>query len=91
VIAYSCDTEPTAAVLRLAAGADILLHESSGGGVGHSSPDQAGQIAQQAEVARLLLIHYPTIDMDEEFWLRQARSTYHGQVELARDFQELEI
>lgn len=91
VIAYSCDTEPTAAVVRLAAGADVLLHESSGGGVGHSSPDQAGQIAQQAEVARLLLIHYPTIGMDEDAWQSQARSTFRGPVGLARDFQELEL
>lgn len=91
VITYSCDTEPTPSVVRLAAGADVLLHESSGGGVGHSTAADAGEIAQQAEVGRLLLIHYPTIDRDDAELLRQARSTFRGPVELARDFQELEF
>jgi len=91
VITYSCDTEPTPSVVRLAAGADVLLHESSGGGVGHSTAADAGEIAQQAEVGRLLLIHYPTIDRDDAELLRQARSTFRGEVELAHDFQELEF
>jgi ribonuclease Z len=91
VVAYSCDTEPTPSVVRLAEGADVLLHESSGGGVGHSSAAQAGDIARQAEVGRLLLIHYPTIDLDEDALLRQARSTFGGPVELARDFQEIDL
>ncbi len=91
VIAYSCDTEPTSSVVRLAEGADALLHESSGASVGHSSAAQAGEIAQQAEVARLLLIHYPTIDRDDAALLSQARSTFQGPVELARDFQELDF
>jgi ribonuclease Z len=91
VITYSCDTEPTPSVVRLAAGADVLLHESSGGGVGHSTAADAGEIAQRAEVGRLLLIHYPTIDRDDAELLRQARSTFRGPVELARDFQELEF
>ena len=53
VIAYSCDTEPSEEVARLAAGADILIHEAAGRGRGHSSAEQAGEVARQAEVGRL--------------------------------------
>lgn len=91
VIAYSCDTEPTPAVVRLASGADVLLHESTGGSPGHSTPAEAGTIATQAEVQQLMLIHYPTDGLDEAALLRQARSTFQGEVGLARDFQEFEL
>jgi ribonuclease Z len=91
VIAYSCDTEPTPAVVRLASGAGVLLHESSGGGPGHSTPAQAGAIAAQAEVGRLMLIHYPADGLDAASLLEQARSTFQGAVELAQDFQEFEL
>jgi ribonuclease Z len=90
-IAYSSDTEPTPSVTRLASGAAILLHESSGGGPGHSTAAQAGAIAREAEVGRLLLIHYPANDLDEAGLIEQGRSTFQGDVGLARDFQELEL
>jgi ribonuclease Z len=91
VIAYSCDTEPTDSVVRLAAGADILLHESSGGGVGHSSAAEAGGVAKKAEVGRLMLIHYPTIGRDDAALLRDARSTFAGTVDMATDFLEIDF
>ncbi|HMK08307.1 MAG TPA: hypothetical protein VK449_04670, partial [Anaerolineales bacterium] len=91
VIAYSCDTEPTPAVVRLASGAGVLLHESSGGSPGHSTAAQAGAIAAQAEVGRLMLIHYPPDGLDEAALLAQARTTFQGEVDLARDFQEFEL
>ena len=49
VIAYTSDTAPTAAVVWLAQGADVLLHEASGASPGHSSAEQAGEMAQQAK------------------------------------------
>lgn len=90
-IAYSCDTEPTASVVNLASGAEVLLHESSGASVGHSSAADAGRVAREAEVGRLLLIHYPTIGLDETALAKEARSTFPGPVELARDFLEIEL
>jgi ribonuclease Z len=90
-IAYSCDTEPTTSVVNLASGAEVLLHESSGASVGHSSAADAGRMAREAEVGRLLLIHYPTIELDEPSLIREARTTFSGSVELAKDFQELEL
>ena len=90
-LAYSCDTEPCQEVVRLAAGADVLIHEASGGTIGHTSAEQAGEIARQAEVGSLYLIHYPTRKIDPETLVTEARRTFPGPVALARDFMELEF
>jgi ribonuclease Z len=89
VLAYSCDTEPCAAVLHLAAGADVLLHESTGASEGHSSAAQAGEAARQAEVGRLLLIHYAGGQTEMQTLEKQARAAFGGQVEAAQDGQVL--
>lgn len=60
VVAYSCDTEPTPSVVDLGQDADLLVHEANGFVAGvHSSPEQAAQIAAQANAKRLLLVHLP--------------------------------
>jgi ribonuclease Z len=89
--AYSCDTEPCPSVVRLAGGADILIHEATGAIVGHSSASQAGAIAREAEVDRLLLIHYHLGKQQPENLVAQARETYPGEVELAHDLMEIDI
>ncbi len=58
-VAYSCDTEPYAPIESLAKDADILVHEATGEGPGHSSAEQAAEIAKRARVGRLLLVHLP--------------------------------
>ena len=57
--AYSCDTEPTEAVVRLARDAGVLVHEATGHGPGHSSAEEAAEIAAEANAHRLLLVHLP--------------------------------
>jgi len=89
VLAYSCDTEPCDEVARLAAGADVLIHEATGASLGHSSAAQAGAIARQAGVGQLILIHFPTGDFDPQPLLAQANQTFHGPVSLAEDFMEM--
>ena len=91
VLAYSCDTEPCPQVARLAAGADVLIHEAAGQGRGHSSAEQAGEIASQAEVGRLLLIHYPTAGPAASDLARGAGARFRGEVALAEDFMQLEM
>ena len=91
VLAYSCDTEPCPAVIELAAGADVLIHEATGASPGHSSPAQAAEIARQAEVSRLYLIHYPTGGVDPIPLVEEARRAFAGQVGLAEDFMVLEF
>ncbi|MEM1128369.1 MAG: MBL fold metallo-hydrolase [Bacteroidota bacterium] len=69
VLAYSCDTEPCDAVVTLAAGADLLVHEATGEGPGHSSIAQAAEIARRAQAKRAVLVHLPPSalrpDLDE--------------------------
>jgi ribonuclease Z len=91
VIAYSCDTEPSAVVARLAAGANVLIHEAAGQGRGHSSAEQAGDVARQAEVGRLVLIHYPTGADREDRLIGAAKRSFAGEVELAQDFMTLDL
>ena len=83
-IAYSSDTGPCRALVRLAAGVDLLIHEASGGDHGHSSPAQAGEVAREAGAEKLALIHYPVRGVDLEAW-RLAASEFPGQVTLAQD------
>lgn len=90
-LAYSCDTAPCPQVVRLGAGVDVLIHEASGEGLGHSSAEQAGGDAQEAEAARLVLIHYPTGPFAQGDLVQQARRSYQGEVTLAEDFMTIEL
>jgi len=89
VLAYSCDTEPCPQVIRLADGANVLIHEASGLLPGHSSAEQAGKTAAQAEVSELYLIHYPTGKYAAGDLLSEARTEFQGPVTLADDFGSL--
>lgn len=42
ILAYSCDTEPCDAVVDLANGADLLIHEATGLYPGHTSASRQG-------------------------------------------------
>ena len=90
-VVYSSDTEPCESIVRLAQGADVLIHEAGGEMVGHSSARQAGSVAQEANVGRLMLIHYPTQEGDPEELLAEAQDAYDGEVVLAEDFMEIEL
>ena len=90
-IAYSCDTEPCQAVINLALGASVLIHEATGEGVGHSSAAQAGTTARDAGVDSLLLIHYPVGDSDLGKLIEEARGAFSGDVRLAEDFMKIEF
>ena len=91
IIAYSCDTEPCQAVLNLAQGAGVLIHEATGESVGHSSATQAGATARDAGVKSLVLIHYPVGDSDVAKLVEEARSAFSGDVRLAEDFMKIEF
>jgi ribonuclease Z len=84
-IAYSGDTEPIPGVVDLARAADLLLHEAAGEGFGHSSAAQAGEVASEAGVKRLVLIHYKVGIANPSPLVDQARTTFDGPVELADD------
>jgi ribonuclease Z len=86
VLAYSCDTQPCPAVEQLARGADLLIHEATGASKGHTSPAQAGEIAQRAGVKTLYLIHYPPQAGNYERLMAEARQSFGGKVLVATDF-----
>jgi ribonuclease Z len=66
VMAYSGDTSPCPALIALARGADVLIHEATflhdeaarAGADGHTTGYQAGEVARQAGVRRLILCHF---------------------------------
>lgn len=91
VLAYSCDTEPCPEVVRLAEGADVLLHEATGGSEGHSSPAEAGRVARKAEVGSLYLIHYSPSRDDPQWLISEAQEEFEGPVALAVDSLELAL
>mgnify|MGYP000881340065 CR=1 FL=1 len=84
VVTYSCDSEPCENLATLANQADVLLQEAAGPGKGHSSPEQAGEIALQCNVKRLVLIHYEA-RRGKEILLSEARAKFSGPIELAED------
>lgn len=91
VLAYSCDTEPCEQTVRLAEGADILIHEAAGATYGHSSAEQAGAIATEAEVGRLYLIHYPTGVFANGDIAAEAAKTFKGEIVVSQDFMTIEL
>ena len=75
VVAYSCDTAPTEAVVELARDADLLIHEGTGSLPGvHSSPQEAARIAAEAGARRLVLVHAPVVT--DEASLEEARAIF---------------
>jgi ribonuclease Z len=88
-LAYSCDTEPCDEVIRLSTEVDILIHEAAGATPGHSSAVQAGEIAHKAGAKKMFLIHYPTGRFARGDLVSEAKTTFGGEVELAKDFTEI--
>jgi ribonuclease Z len=91
-LAYSSDTNPIPETVRLANGADVLIHEAAGSVHGHSSPTQAGEIASQSKVKSLYLIHYGFHGgITAESLIEEAKKTFPGNVYLAEDYLEIDM
>lgn len=92
VLAYSADTIPCQEAVSLARGADLLIHEATGDEpLGHSSARQAGEVAAEAGVRRLGLIHYNVWGADPAGLVAEASSAFVGPVFLCEDFQEIDL
>jgi ribonuclease BN (tRNA processing enzyme) len=90
VLAYSSDTAPCEALLRLAQGADLFLCEASYLD-GRSNPPglhltggEAGEAATKADVRRLLLTHLVPAWASEASTVESACAAYAGPVEVVR-------
>ncbi len=90
-IAYSSDTEPSQAFVKLARNAEIIIHESTGTGTGHSSSEEAAEIANQAGAQELYLIHYDTRGEALQEMYQKAQDIFNGKVHIAEDFETIEI
>lgn len=91
ILAYSCDTAPTASLESLCKDADVLIHEAAGASIGHSSAFQAGQMAKKSNAKELYLIHYPTGEYDYKKLVDEAKQAYEGPVTMAEDFMTIDF
>ena len=100
VVVYSSDTSPCPSLLALAKGADILIHEATflhaeaarAKADGHTTGVQAGEVAAQAGVKRLILCHFEAALHDQLEGLRyEAMQAYTGPVDLPEEFLEYRV
>lgn len=59
VLAYSGDTAYEPAIVRLAHGADLLVHEATDESSIHSRVEDAARVAHEARVGHMVLVHLP--------------------------------
>ncbi len=88
-LVYSSDTGPCPALVDLAQGADVLIHEASVMEPSkiHTTPWQAAELAERCGVGRLVLIHYPQALLDDlQGTLIEVRKRYGGEVHLAEAY-----
>lgn len=97
-IVYSGDTRSCDEIVKLAKGADLLIHEATfddslaeeASEMGHSTSTQAAEIARKAGVRRLILTHISARYQDPQLLLSQAKAIFPD-VEVAEDLQRLMI
>lgn len=92
ILVYSCDTEPTDSLYEMAGNApDILIHEAAGPPPGHSTAEQAAELARVVEAKSLYLIHYQVWNTDPQPLVTAAQAIYDGPVYLSKDFDVYEF
>jgi ribonuclease Z len=97
-IVYTGDTRPFSGLIRLAAGADLLVHDATldeqlaerAKEDGHSTPSQAARAAKKAKVKQLILTHVSARYVDAALLLNQARKIFKNTL-VAEDFMRIEI
>jgi len=97
-IVYSGDTKPTGSFVKLAANADLLIHEATFADElvdraeedWHSTPSQAAKTAKKAKAKWLVLTHISARYKSTQTLLEQAKKIF-PKVEIAEDFMKIEI
>jgi ribonuclease Z len=97
-VAYTGDTKPCEAVVKLAKGCDVMIHdatfdselEEKANNYGHSSTRQAAEIARKAEAEHLYLFHISPRYEDSEKLEKQAREIFPNTF-AAVDLMEIEL
>ena len=97
-IVYTGDTRPFKNFEKLAAGADLLIHDSTfeddlaerASEDGHSTPSQAAKDAKKAKAKQLILTHISARYTNPSLLLRQAKKHFK-KTRVAEDFMEIEV
>jgi ribonuclease Z len=97
-LAYSGDTRPSKAVIKHASGADVLIHdacldsslEKKADSYGHSTAQQAAEVAKAAKVKVLFLIHHSPRYKKLEVLENEAKSVFRMSF-AATDFLDYEV
>lgn len=96
-VVYSGDTEKCSNLIGYAEEADLLIHEATclhemiDDRHGHTSALQAGEIASEASVDKLVLTHFSRRYRNNEEDLRDEASKKFDNVELAQDGKKFEV
>jgi ribonuclease BN (tRNA processing enzyme) len=88
-LAWCTDTEADASTIELARGVRVLAHDAWGppAAPGHATPAEAAQVARDADVGSLVLIHVPPTA--DEAVLEAEASAIHDRVTVATDGLQL--
>ena len=97
-IVYTGDTRPFKGFVKLATGADLLIHDATldeklaerAEEDGHSTPEQAAKNAKKAKVKQLILTHLSARYDDASILLEQAQKIFKN-TQVAEDFMKIEI
>lgn len=105
-VTFSGDTGASQNVVKLARNSDVLVHEAmsippGGGPPGvdllsyHTSVDEVGDVARQADVPHLALSHIVDLADPNRIpvgdWTRRIRNDYDGRLTIGRDLDRLRI
>jgi ribonuclease BN (tRNA processing enzyme) len=97
---HAADTRPCPNVVEYARGADLLVHEAYGlrddprraHAFGHSTAAEAGRVARDAGVRRLVLTHLRSGRFADPARLAaEAQAVFDGPVEISRDLDAFEF
>jgi ribonuclease BN (tRNA processing enzyme) len=88
-LTWCTDTEADPGTVAFARGSRVLAHDAWGppAAPGHTTPEEAGALARDAGVPRLVLIHVPPRADEDDLHARA--TTAHGRVTVARDELDL--
>jgi ribonuclease Z len=99
-LVYTGDTRPVTATERIAANADLLVHEATftsaeadrARATGHTTAREAGELAERAGVKRLVLTHISSrYAGDASGIASEAAAAFDGEVVVAHDGLEVEV
>ena len=97
-VVFSGDTRPFRGFARFAAGADLVVHDSTFDDAlgdkaeedGHSTPSQAARLAKASKAKRLVLTHISARYIDSSLLFEQAKAIF-AETSIATDFMVLEL